>query len=277
MPYCPECGAEVADDQTYCRDCGARLYDDESTEPREPGDTGVDASTATEPEKPVDESSSAEDYDDEGLVSYAISFPGRSGFGPVLVGGILFLLSILILPFFIVAGYLVKLTEYAAKGRPEPPEDFGDWSDLLVYGLVVSFLVYLPLLVLIYAAFLVPTLLLADSVPAVGLLLGAVLALLVGYLFPAVLVNYCVNQRLGDAYDPGRISDLAFNSTYLLSYLIFFFLNILLSLFFFVAILLSFLTLIGWIIIIPLIYFYQYAIFAAYWGRVYYKTVGAGA
>lgn len=29
MPYCPECGAEVADDQMFCQDCGENLAENE--------------------------------------------------------------------------------------------------------------------------------------------------------------------------------------------------------------------------------------------------------
>lgn len=79
MPYCPECGAGVSDDQTYCRECGGRLY-----EPPEP-DAGDEDGRRLEARE--DEKEPGSEFEEENLLSFSFSYPVRSGFTPVVVGG----------------------------------------------------------------------------------------------------------------------------------------------------------------------------------------------
>ena len=86
-------------------------------------------------------------------IEEALTYPTESDdwIVTVLIGGVLTVLSILIIPAFIVYGYLVRAIRANLEGEPEPPT-FGDWGELVVDGIkvVVVGFVYMivPLIVM---------------------------------------------------------------------------------------------------------------------------------
>ncbi|ELK50823.1 hypothetical protein D320_16325, partial [Haloferax sp. BAB-2207] len=51
----------------------------------------------------------------------------------VLIGGVLGLLSVLIVPTFLVIGYLLRVVRATMKGDEEPPV-FDDWGEMAIDG-----------------------------------------------------------------------------------------------------------------------------------------------
>lgn len=169
------------------------------------------------------------------MLGDALSFPTNSDdwLPTLLIGGVLSLLGVLILPAFVVQGYLIRVLRRAARGDGATPS-FTDWSGLFVDGLKVV------LVTVVYGlAVIVPIALLGlilrvwvgsaggDTARAVGSLVGVVLllvagllALLVGYVLPAAYANFAVRGNLGAAFDLGTIRRAALTSDYAVAWLL---------------------------------------------------------
>jgi hypothetical protein len=183
------------------------------------------------------------------MLSDALSFPRRGDdwLSTLLVGGILTLLGFLILPVFVVQGYLVRVLDRAARRERTPPS-FTEWGTLFVDGLkvlVVNLVYGLPVFVLGVVVFgaaviIVPgEPMVVDSVepggaPPVpqstgsgGLLvfvalvaLVALLGLVVSYLLPAALANFAREDRLGAAFAFRTVLAGAFTRDYAVAWLL---------------------------------------------------------
>ncbi|SEH54115.1 Protein of unknown function [Halopenitus malekzadehii] len=198
--------------------------------------------------------------DDEGLLRFSLLYPGRDGWQTVLVGGILLLFSWLIIPLFIAAGYFVRLTHAAGRGNVEPPT-FDEWWDLLVDGVKLVFVLLPAALVYALAVFLAAEIYepLAFPVAIAGF-----------YVYPSIYMNYAVTDDWKTAYNPSILIEQLTTTTYLYGFLLY--VLVINGIGVIVATLLlgvSLLTIVGWIIIWPMIYFYWYGIDAALWGCVY--------
>lgn len=162
-------------------------------------------------------------------VEAAIRYPTESDdvVRTVAIGGLLSLLSFLVVPIFALSGYFVEVLDRTASGNDVPPA-FEDWGALIVTGLkaVVIGFVYL----------LVPTVLggivvagsglgigLAGEGPAAGLgalgvlvggLLWLALSLVVAYLLPAALANFAERRRIGAGFDFGTLKPVWLSRTY---------------------------------------------------------------
>ncbi|MDR9432115.1 MAG: DUF4013 domain-containing protein, partial [Natronomonas sp.] len=120
----------------------------------------------------------------------------------LLIGGVLLLLGALVVPLFVVYGYLVRTIRESIAGEPKPPA-FDGWGELLVDGVqawIVS-LVYL-IFPLIVAVVTVGGSIVAIATGSeagaaagagglfVGLTLSALLSIAFGYLAVVALVNF---------------------------------------------------------------------------------------
>jgi len=149
----------------------------------------------------------------------------------ILIGGGLTLLSILIVPAFLVYGYVLRVLRAGMDGAEEPPV-FDDWGTLLKEG-VVAFVV-----VLIYQ--LIPLIVMAvtvgGSIAAMasgteagagvgivglfgGLALSTVLALIFGYVTLIGLANYAHEGSFGAAFDFDVIRTVALDGDYAIPWL----------------------------------------------------------
>ena len=151
-----------------------------------------------------------------------------------LIGGILSVLSILILPAFVLQGYYVRVMRGAAK-REDAASSFIDWGGLFVDGLklfVVNVAYGIPLMVVWFAVLFVtgagsstPTPGAAPSsgvgiVTIVGLLLVLALAVFVAYFLPAAFANFAIEGSLGAAFDLSTIVSGATTGEYLKGWLL---------------------------------------------------------
>lgn len=166
----------------------------------------------------------------------AITYPrkGASGWKTIAIGGILTLLSFLVIPLVLVLGYGARvLRETAGAPETESAPVFDDWGDLFVDGLkqLAVALVYLlvPALVVgVSAGGIVLAAISGSGTPRVGAILGAVgglflasvLFLVAYYLLPAALAFVAVSGRLGDAFDIGRMRALVTTREYATRWLV---------------------------------------------------------
>lgn len=168
------------------------------------------------------------------MLGDAISYPRESDdwVKTILIGGILSLLGFLIVPLFLVTGYLVRVLGSAAADEPEPPV-FEDWGGLLVDGLkaLVVGLVYvgIPLAILFAGTFALGiggAVAGGDAGAGLGIL-GLLFALVMvvitavaGYAVPAALTNFAYNDDFGAAFQFGDVVDTVTTGDYFVAWLL---------------------------------------------------------
>lgn len=166
-------------------------------------------------------------------LGWVITYPMNSDdwIKTILIGGALTLASILIVPAFLVYGYVLRVLRAGMAGEEEPPV-FDDWGTLLKEG-VVGFVV-----VIIYQLIplIVMTVTVGGSVAAMasgteagagvgivglvgGLALSTLLALLFGYVGLIGLANYAHLGTFGAAFDLDVIRTVAVDADYAIPWL----------------------------------------------------------
>lgn len=171
---------------------------------------------------------------DSSDLKQAVVYPWNDGeSGTTLVGGgILTLLSPLVVPALLVMGYNLRVVASVLEGEGEPPV-FDDWGALFVDGLKAA----VVLLVYVLLPLAVGTAIVAAIAGAAGFRFGpgppritggfalgglafvvalllAGLALLVWYLAPAALVHLARTRRLRAAFSTDDVRELAEASAY---------------------------------------------------------------
>lgn len=142
------------------------------------------------------------------------------------IGGILMLLSIFVVPIFLLYGYFVRVLRAGMRAEREPPS-FGDWGALLSEGFwafVVVF-VYQLIPLLVFAVTV------GGSIVAIasgsraaagagvagmlgGVALSTLLALVFGYVGLIGVTNYANGGSLGDGFDFDVIKRVATSRDY---------------------------------------------------------------
>ena len=178
------------------------------------------------------------------MLSDALWFLKRSDdwFATTIIGGVLSLLSVLILPGIILQGYFVRAMQAAANGEPAAPS-FTDWGGLFVDGLKLFVVTFVWALVAIVPAILLSIIVgigtftvseaatgsaAASSAGGLGLgiaslvlgLLVFVLGLLAAYLGPAAGANFAIEGDLGAGFDVRTIVSGALTGEYAVAWLI---------------------------------------------------------
>jgi len=178
------------------------------------------------------------------MLSDALWFLKRSDdwFATTIIGGVLSLLSVLILPGIILQGYFVRAMQAAANGEPAAPS-FTDWGGLFVDGLKLFVVTFVWALVAIVPAILLSIIVgigtftvseaatgsaAASSAGGLGLgiaslvlgLLVFVLGLLAAYLGPAAGANFAIEGNLGAGFDVRTIVSGALTGEYAVAWLL---------------------------------------------------------
>jgi hypothetical protein len=172
------------------------------------------------------------------ITSNALKYP-LTNFKKVLILGILTILSSLIIPGFLVLGYVFKIVKSTLEDSSELPE-FNNWTSMFVDGLKVftilfiySFIPSILILLGIWSAilpmFTVPGAgSLLDSNLSLSLLSGLVivglgLLVVIGFIIPVSLANMIHHNRLGAAFSfkeiIGKIKEIG-GVSYLIWYII---------------------------------------------------------
>lgn len=144
----------------------------------------------------------------------------------IVVGGALAFLSFLILPIFLVAGYIYRVVQSRLAGEPSPPT-FDRWTDLFVDGLKV----WAIGVVYLFVPAVIASVMIGGAVIAVltgtelglvfgtlgiisGLILATVLGLLLSYVAVAGVVEFARTEQFWSAFDMTALRPILLNSTY---------------------------------------------------------------
>ena len=164
------------------------------------------------------------------MLEDGLSYPLRGDWiGRVIIGGVLGFLSVLVLPAFVLLGYLVRVLETTVDGSDDPPE-FVDWGELLVTG-VVGTVITLAYTVVPIVGYVLLVVVLVGTGGAVGGDLGALVGvagllvtlalipvvLVVYYAVPAALTAYAAHGEIGAAFDLAALKPTLFSTEYLVA------------------------------------------------------------
>ncbi|ELZ45627.1 hypothetical protein C464_11935 [Halorubrum coriense DSM 10284] len=220
------------------------------------------------------------------MLEDGLSYPVRGDWvGRVVIGGVLGLLSVLVIPTFLVLGYLVRVLERTVAGGEEPPE-FDDWGDLLAKGVVATLIAfaYSVVPVVLYGVVVTVIAGIGSGVGGdVGALIGATGALLalaflpvlalIYYAVPAALTAYAARGEASAAFDVDLLRPTLFSVEYLVAVLS----PILVALGVFVVSIVLLVTVVG-AVLVPFVQFYgQVAVFRMFGAAFAAQTDGVDA
>ena len=156
----------------------------------------------------------------------------------VAIGGVALIFSFLVVPLFLVAGYLVRAIRAGMDGAEEPPV-FDEWGELLKEGFVASVIgfVYQIVPIIVFSVFVGGSILaiatgsdVGAGAGVLGLIGGAfvgwILSLIFGYVGFAGVANYAREGNFGAGFDFGVISDVVTSRAYLMAWVYVIALNI---------------------------------------------------
>lgn len=156
----------------------------------------------------------------------------------VAIGGIMLILSFLVIPILAVWGYLVRAIRAGMEGAEEPPV-FDDWGDLMMEGLVAGIigLIYQIIPGIVFGVFVLGSLAAmlsgSDAGAGAGFLglfggffLWWVLAIIFGYVGFAGVANYAKEGDFGAGFDFGVIKEVATSREYMMAWVYVIVLNI---------------------------------------------------
>ncbi len=170
----------------------------------------------------------------------AIRYPwkGEDHLKNVAIGGVLTLLSFLLVPMFVVFGYVVEVIRRVGTGDVEEPPAYEDWGTLLVDGFkaFVVTLVYslIPALIFAFAVFswFVPVVVSSGSEPSGGLvalgfvlglgvfLVALVVSLAFAYVTPAAVAAFARTGRVGAAFSPTELRSIGGHRGYAVAWVV---------------------------------------------------------
>lgn len=151
------------------------------------------------------------------MLGDAIQYPrtGDDWLPTILIGGACVLFSWLILPYFILQGYLVRTMHDVATGETTAPS-FTDWGKLLVDGLklfAVS-LAYGFLILIVAGGLTLIGELVGGVVGFLFVVLGLLAVVAVLYVFAGAIVRFAVEERLGAAFEFGELKTIVTRGEY---------------------------------------------------------------
>jgi hypothetical protein len=161
-------------------------------------------------------------------ITEAVTYPTESeeSVKIILIGGILSLLSFLVIPAILLQGYLIQVIRARFDEAPELPA-FDDWGTLLTDGVqaLVIGIIYLLVPLLVGGVTIGGSILaIATGTRSggvagfggliIGFLLSAVLGLVFGYLAVAAILNFAHEGDLSAGFDFDAIKTLVVSSDY---------------------------------------------------------------
>ena len=149
-----------------------------------------------------------------------------------LVGGVLSLLSFLVVPGILVYGYLVRAVRERAEGATRPPA-FENWGELFVDGLKawVIGIVYMLVPLVVFGVTVGGSLLAMGTGTRAGagaglaglfggLVVSFVLSLLFGYVATAAIIHFACTGEFGAGFDFGTLRTLVLSAEYATPWLV---------------------------------------------------------
>lgn len=146
-----------------------------------------------------------------------------------IIGGLLLLFSFLLIPLFVVWGYVLRVLDRTTRGNDDAPV-FEDWGELTVDGakaFVVLFAYSLvPLLIggVVFSAVALAAGGEMGSVLAAGVILGGLLTLgaflATAYVVPAAIANVAEERRIGAGFAFETLRPILTSGTYAVGWLL---------------------------------------------------------
>lgn len=146
-----------------------------------------------------------------------------------IIGGLCLLFGFLLLPLFLVWGYVVRVLDRTSRGDDEAP-GFEDWGDLTVDGAkAVAILLAYSLVPAFLGGVLFGGVWLATggtpgSIGAIGFVLAGALTLAAfvaaAYVSPAAIANFASDRRLGAGFDVDDLRPVLATGTYATGWLL---------------------------------------------------------
>jgi hypothetical protein len=134
------------------------------------------------------------------MLSEALNYPRKSDhmLKTVLIGGILSLLSVLVIPALILGGYGIRVLRHTTRGDDELPK-FGDWGKLTLDGLkgVGIVIGYLAVPIILFGLSLS---VLSGALQTLGLLVSIIAYVAAIYCLPAATTVFAREERMGVAF-----------------------------------------------------------------------------
>ena len=140
-----------------------------------------------------------------------------------IIGGVLLLFSFLLIPLFVVWGYIVRVLDRTAHGDDEAPV-FEDWGEMTVDGakVFVIGLVY-ALVPLVVGSVLIGGVWIGSggtlgSAGAAAMILASLLTVAAfvaaAYAFPAAMMNFAERRHVGAGFDVETLRPVLSSGTY---------------------------------------------------------------
>ncbi len=156
--------------------------------------------------------------------AFTYMFDDEDWIKKILIGGVATLLGIVIVPLFLVTGYMLQTLKNVRDQQPRPLPEWDDYGTLLTKGLM---------LFLISLVYMLPILLLAcvsgvmngfapqmdqDMAEVVVIIAGCLscvqglLGLVIGLILPAAIIRYAEYDTFGSAFQFGAIFSFISNN-----------------------------------------------------------------
>lgn len=149
----------------------------------------------------------------------AINYPRRSDhvLKTLLIGGVLSLLSVLVIPALVLVGYLLRVLRHTNAGDDDLPE-FGDWGRLTIDGLKAA-LIVIGYAIVPVALFALSVGVLSGSLELIGYVASGVAYAALVYCLPAALTVFAREQRMGAAFSLGGLRPVLTSRQYVAGWL----------------------------------------------------------
>lgn len=267
MEKCHSCGSEI-EDETYCEVCGERVDSGEDSEKN--NNSSEEQSKSHKLEDEMSRSERLNKSREEGILNFLYTYTVTMDLKSIGIGAILNILGFLLVPLFILSGYVYDSVRYSAL-PDQPNPEYGDFERHAKKGFAYFMVGFVPSVVLS-----VP--IVAMQVFLDSLLISLMLPFLyiaIAYFSPALLTTYAVKGSVEETINsPEDILDFASSREYIVYFVAFIAIQSVAGFIAFFAVFVLFITLIG----IPLIFIlfiiagsYVPYITGAYWGEVYRK------
>ena len=153
------------------------------------------------------------------MLSAAINYPRESDhvLKTVLIGGVLSLLSVLIVPAFILGGYGIRVLRHTTLGDDELPQ-FDDWGKLAVDGLK-GFAIAIGYLFVPIVLFGLSLAALSGTLQMVGIIVSTIAYLAAIYGLPAATTVFAREERVGAAFKANNLRPVLTSRRYVSGWL----------------------------------------------------------
>jgi hypothetical protein len=148
------------------------------------------------------------------MLSEALNYPRESDhvLKTVLIGGVLSLLSVLVIPAFILGGYGIRVLRHTTLGDEELPQ-FGDWGKLALDG-VKGLGIGIGYILVPMALFALSIGVLSGTLQMIGLIVSAVTYVAAIYCLPAATTVFAREERVGAAFTMSNLRSVVTSRRY---------------------------------------------------------------